>query len=64
MLWVDMGGLSRPKGRVGHPDLTQKTGQNPARCLADDLDALVAHLRYPTRHRRRGPRIVRFAMTT
>jgi putative transposase len=25
-----------------------------ARCLADDLDALVVHLRYPTRHRRRG----------
>jgi putative transposase len=24
-----------------------------ARCLTDDLDALVAHLRYPTRHRRR-----------
>jgi putative transposase len=24
-----------------------------ARCLADDLDALVAHLRYPIRHRRR-----------
>src|SRR5437879_7415831 len=24
-----------------------------ARCLADDLDALVAHLRYPLRHRRR-----------
>ena len=24
-----------------------------AKCLADDLDALVAHLRYPTRHRRR-----------
>jgi transposase-like protein len=24
-----------------------------SRCLADDLDALVAHLRYPTRHRRR-----------
>jgi transposase-like protein len=24
-----------------------------ARCLADDLDALVIHLRYPTRHRRR-----------
>jgi transposase-like protein len=23
------------------------------RCLADDLDALVVHLRYPTRHRRR-----------
>ena len=24
-----------------------------ARCLRDDLDALVVHLRYPTRHRRR-----------
>jgi putative transposase len=24
-----------------------------ARCLADDLNALVVHLRYPTRHRRR-----------
>jgi transposase-like protein len=24
-----------------------------AKCLADDLDALVVHLRYPTRHRRR-----------
>ena len=24
-----------------------------ARCLADDLDALVVHLRYPTQHRRR-----------
>jgi transposase-like protein len=24
-----------------------------ARCLADDLEALVVHLRYPTRHRRR-----------
>ena len=24
-----------------------------AHCLADDLDALVVHLRYPTRHRRR-----------
>ena len=32
---------------------TQKTGHPPARCLADDLDALVVHLRYPTRHRRR-----------
>jgi putative transposase len=25
-----------------------------AKCLADDLDALVVHLRYPTRHRRRS----------
>ena len=24
-----------------------------AKCLADDLDALVAHLRYPSTHRRR-----------
>ena len=24
-----------------------------AKCLADDLEALVVHLRYPTRHRRR-----------
>jgi len=24
-----------------------------ARCLREDLDALVVHLRYPTRHRRR-----------
>jgi transposase-like protein len=24
-----------------------------AKCLADDLDALVVHLRYPARHRRR-----------
>ena len=24
-----------------------------ARCVGDDLDALVVHLRYPTRHRRR-----------
>jgi putative transposase len=24
-----------------------------AKCLADDLDALLVHLRYPTRHRRR-----------
>src|SRR5207253_3571843 len=24
-----------------------------AKCLADDLDALVVHLRYPSRHRRR-----------
>jgi putative transposase len=26
-----------------------------ARCLADDLDALVVHLRYPLRHRERWP---------
>jgi hypothetical protein len=27
-----------------------------AKCLADDLDALVVHPRYPTRHRRSGAR--------
>ena len=27
--------------------------ESAARCLADDLDALVAHLRYPLRHRER-----------
>jgi transposase-like protein len=65
---ADKGGLSRPStGRVGHPDLTQNIGQTlalvgeldragytaAARCLGDDVDALVVHLRYPTRHRRR-----------
>ena len=28
-------------------------GPSSTSCLADDLDALVVHLRYPTRHRRR-----------
>jgi putative transposase len=34
-------------------ELDQAGYQAAARCLADDLDALVAHLRYPLRHRRR-----------
>lgn len=35
-------------------DQLDKAGYSAAaRCLADDLDALVVHLRYPTRHRRR-----------
>src|SRR5919199_4917753 len=34
-------------------DLHQGGFTAAARCLADDLDALVVHLRYPTRHRRR-----------
>ena len=35
-------------------DELEKGGfSSAARCLADDLDALVVHLRYPTRHRRR-----------
>jgi putative transposase len=35
-------------------DQLDKAGYTAAaRCLVDDLDALVVHLRYPTRHRRR-----------
>ena len=34
-------------------DLDQQGYTAAARCLADDLDALVVHLRYPLRHRRR-----------
>jgi putative transposase len=35
-------------------DELEKSGfSSAARCLADDLDAVVVHLRYPTRHRRR-----------
>jgi putative transposase len=35
-------------------DQLDKAGYTAAaRCLTDDLDALVVHLRYPTRHRRR-----------
>jgi putative transposase len=49
---------------TGERDATQRLGAlvdeldkagytAAAKCLADDLDALVVHLRYPTRHRRR-----------
>ena len=35
-------------------DQLDKTGSTAAaKCLADDLDALIVHLRYPLRHRRR-----------
>jgi transposase-like protein len=34
-------------------DLAKGGHAAAARCLADDLDALVVHLRYPPRHRRR-----------
>jgi putative transposase len=34
-------------------DLDKSGFTAAARCLADDLDALVVHLRYPPRHRRR-----------
>src|SRR5438876_1134769 len=44
-------GKQRLQGLVDELDKAGYTAA--ARCLADDLDALVAHLRYPTRHRRR-----------
>ena len=34
-------------------ELDKGAFSSAARCLADDLDAVVVHLRYPTRHRRR-----------
>jgi putative transposase len=44
-------GNQRPQALV---DELERAGYTAAaRCLADDLDALVVHLRYPTRHRRR-----------
>jgi transposase-like protein len=44
-------GKQRLQGLV---DELERAGYTAAaRCLADDLDALVVHLRYPTRHRRR-----------
>jgi putative transposase len=44
-------GMQRPQALVDELDRAGYTAA--ARCLADDLDALVVHLRYPTRHRRR-----------
>src|SRR3954466_1297077 len=44
-------GRQRLQALVG--DLDRGGYTAAARCLGDDLDALVVHLRYPTRHRRR-----------
>jgi putative transposase len=44
-------GRQRLQGLVDELDKAGYTAA--AKCLADDLDALVVHLRYPTRHRRR-----------
>jgi putative transposase len=44
-------GRQRLKALVADLDKAGYTAA--AKCLADDLDALVVHLRYPTRHRRR-----------
>jgi transposase-like protein len=47
-------GKQRLQGLV---DQLEEAGYTAAaRCLADDLEALVVHLRYPTRHRRRWRR--------
>jgi putative transposase len=49
---VDEGdGKQRLQALIGELDRAGYTAA--ARCLGDDLDALVVHLRYPTRHRRR-----------
>ena len=44
-------GRQRLQALVGELDQAGFTAA--ARCLGDDLDALVVHLRYPSRHRRR-----------
>ena len=44
-------GKQRLLALVGELDTAGYTAA--AKCLADDLDALIVHLRYPTRHRRR-----------
>src|SRR5438309_2925923 len=47
-----------PDGKQRLQALSQELDQAgytaAAKCLGDDLDALVVHLRYPTRHRRRS----------
>src|SRR4051812_37793327 len=47
----DSDGRQRLLALVGDLDRAGYTAA--AKCLADDLNALVVHLRYPTRHRRR-----------
>ena len=47
----DRDGKQRLQALVDELDAAGYTAA--AKCLADDLDALVVHLRYPTRHRRR-----------
>jgi transposase-like protein len=47
----DQDGEQRLQALIGELDRAGYTAA--ARCLGDDLDALVVHLRYPTRHRRR-----------
>ena len=47
----ERGGKQRLQDLVDHLDGGGYTAA--AKCLADDLEALVVHLRYPPRHRRR-----------
>jgi putative transposase len=51
----EAGGEREGKQRLGAliGELEKAGYTAAARCLDDDLDALVVHLRYPTRHRRR-----------
>jgi len=53
-----MAGIVRPycgPGRAGEARVSRQHGgyEAAARCLTNDLDALVVHLRYPLRHRNR-----------
>src|SRR2546423_12806653 len=48
---TEQDGKQRLRALVQEPDKAGYTAA--AKCLAYDLDALVVHLRYPTRHRRR-----------
>ena len=43
----------RMNGRAGIRTREAAHAAAAAKCLADDLDALIVHLRYPPRHRRR-----------
>ena len=43
---------AKPRLQALVDELDKGGFSSPARCLADDLDTLVVHLRYPTRHRR------------
>ena len=46
--------MPRPRRSLPWHAALDKGGYTAAaKCLADDLDALVVHLRYPPRHRRR-----------
>jgi putative transposase len=49
--WTSAARPCRTKSKVA--ELDRAGYASAAHCLADDLDALVVHLRYPLRHRKR-----------